>query len=224
MNKFVNLLLLVLIIPIIAFTIFIGFDLPIEIIKISGANAPYKEIIFMGFAVLLFLILVNRSIKRWLGIKMVNQTKRFQWNVEISRERSKQVVLYLVLEASVQLFVAYALYKVSEFALPVSIVLIVFSIDHLILAFVGSILKKFRIGITSKAILVADRETKAVYFQGLKEVDVQQQSLFFDYINDLQLSISSECIPSNDRANFKSFLDKNIDRNRVYFSESLKAF
>lgn len=210
--------------PVIGFSLFVGFDLPIELIKMSGANAPYKTEIFYGFALVLLLILMNRSIKRWIGIKMVNQTNRFQWNVPLNDDRNKQVILYLILEASVHFFVAFSLYKITPQTLPIVLVLALFGIDHLILGILGKYKHLFRIGITSKAILLADREVKAIYFAGLKEVDMQQKSLFFDYKEGLQLSIPSDAIPMNDITDFKNKFESNIKRDQIYFSESFKAF
>lgn len=210
--------------PVIGFSLFVGFDLPIELIKMSGANAPYKTELFYSFALVLLLILMNRSIKRWMGIRMVNQTNRFQWNVPLNNDRNKQVILYLILEASVHFFVAFSLYKITPQSLPIVIVLALFGLDHLILGLLGKYKHLFRIGMTSKAILLADREVKAIYFSGLKEVDLQQKSLFFDYKEGLQLSIPSDSIPMNDIAEFKTKFERNIKRDQIYFSESFKAF
>jgi len=224
MNKFVNILLLIVLIPVIGFSLFVGFDLPIELIKMSGANAPYTTEIFYSLALVLLLILLNRSIKRWLGIKMVNQVARFQWNVPLNNDRNKQVILYLILEASVHFFVAFSLYQITSQTLPIVLVLTISGLDHLVLGLLGKYKKLFRIGITSKAILLADREVKAIFFSGLKEVDLQQKSLFFDYREGLQLSIPSDAIPLKDVSDFKHRFESNIKREQVYFSEIFKAF
>ena len=106
----------------------------------------------------------------------------------------------------------------------VAAVLVLFGFDHLLLAVLGKYKKMFRIGITSKAILLADRETKLIYFSGLKEVSKQQQSLFFDYSNDLQLSLPSDSIPDSKIDIFKTTFENNLNRDKVYFKESFKSF
>jgi hypothetical protein len=224
MNKFINILLLLIIFPVLAYTIFVGFDLPIEFLKTSGANTPYKTEIFSTFALIILIISTNRSVKRWLGLKMVNQIKKFQWNVEMNKERYNQVILYLILESFIHLFLGLSLYKIANEALPLTIVLLLFSLDHLVLAILGKNKNLFRIGLTSKAILTADREVKAIYFTGLRTVSFQQKSLFFDYSNNLQLTLSSDSIPKDERMNFKLALEKNINRDRVFFDESFKEF
>lgn len=224
MNKFINILLLVITFPIILFSIVIGFDIPVEFVKMSGANLPYKTEIFLILASLVFVIGVRRSIRRWIGIRLVNKTSRFQWNAPMGKSRYKQAMLYLYLEALVHVFVAVALYSITNEAFPVALVYVVLALDHLVFAFITNSKKLFRVGITSKAILIADRDVKVVYFTGLKKVDKHQQSLFFDYIKDLQISIPSECIDESQRANFKEKLASNLDRDRVFFTESFKNY
>ncbi|MES2589928.1 MAG: hypothetical protein V4622_13200 [Bacteroidota bacterium] len=224
MNKFINILLLLILFPVISFTIIVGFDIPLEFLKLSGANIPYKTEIFYSFAILFFLIGGRRSLKRWMGIRMVNQISRFQWNAPMGENRYKQSNLYLILEASLHFFMAFALYQISDLALPIVFVLFVLGLDHLFFALLTKSKNLYRVGITSKAIVVADRDLKVVYFSGLRKVDKQQQSLFFDYIKDLQVSFPTDCIDEKMRAEFKEKLASNLDRDRIFFSESFKSF
>jgi hypothetical protein len=222
MNKFVNILQLLIIFPTMALTIFVGFDLPIEFLKTTGANLPFRDVIFMSFAGILLLIGARRAVRRWMGIRMVNQITRFQWNQPMNPGRIKQVNLYLYLEALLHLFVAIAMYRVSAESFFPALVLALLGIEHLMFAWIGNAGQKFRIGITSKAIVVADRDVKVLYFSGLRKVSLHQQSIFFDYIEELQLSFSLDCIAANHRAEFREVIEKNVNRDRVYFSEGFK--
>jgi hypothetical protein len=224
MNKFINILLLLILFPVISFTIIVGFDIPLEFLKISGANMPYINEVFYVFAILIFLIGVRRSLKRWLGIRMVNQTVRFQWTAPMGENRYKQSTLYLFLEAILHFFMATALYQISDYSLPVVFVLVVLALDHVFFAIITKSKNLYRVGITSKAIVIADRDVKVVYFSGLRKVDKQQQSLFFDYIKDLQISFPTDCINESFRAEFKEKLASKLDRDSIFFSESFKSF
>lgn len=224
MNKFVNILLLLISMPVIALTLFVGFDLPLEFLKTSGANIPYRFELFMAFGTIILLIGARRSIRRWMGIKMVSQVDRFQWNVPMAKGRYQQAFLYLVIEAVVHLFVGLSLYLITPLVWPVSLVLVLLSIDHLAFGIIAGWKQLYRVGITPKAILVADRDVKAIYFTGLRQISVHQQSLFFDYIKELQLSIPIDCIEPESRASFRDQITENIDRNRVFYSESFKDF
>ncbi|MBI2257698.1 MAG: hypothetical protein HYU67_02240 [Flavobacteriia bacterium] len=224
MNKFLNILLIIIHFPIILFCIIIGFNFPIDFFNTSGDEIPYKFEIFISIASFIGLIFLYRSVQRWIGIQMLNQKHRFQWNIEMDKSRVNQVFLYLILESLVQVFIGIGLYQLTTYALPLSIVLFLFSLDHLVLAFLGKYGKKFRVGMTKKVLLAVDRDLKSIYFQGLSEVDIQQQSIFFDYINDLQLSIPSDAIPLNKRTEFFLTFEKLINREKVYFSESFKSF
>lgn len=224
MNKSVNILLLVVLFPVIALTLFIGFDLPIELLKTTGEQLSYKLEIYLGFAALMGWIGGRRSLKRWMGVWMITRVEKYKWNQVMSKERYRQARMYLLLESLVHVAVALGLNEISSAALPVVIVLLVFALDHLVFAFLSGKLHFFRVGLTSKALLVADRDVKAIYFNGLKQVSVQQQSIFFDYVKDLQMDFPIQCIAADQRAAFKAILAEQINRERVHFSESFKNF
>lgn len=224
MNKFINILLLIILFPVIGLTIIVGFDIPVDFLKLSGANLPYKLEIFSALAVLIFLIGARRSIRRWMGVRMVNTVKRFQWNAPMNKNRYKQSILYLILEAAVHFFIAITLVEVSFHSWPVALGLTILGIDHLFFAFLSKKRQLFRVGITSKAILVADRDVKALYFSGLKKISKHQQSLFFDYEEDLQIAFPSDCISDSEKEEFKQQIEKFVDRDRVFFTESFKNF
>ena len=61
-----------------------------------------------------------------------------------------------------------------------------------------------------------------VYFSGLRKVTIHQQTIFFDYIKDLQCTFPLNCIDEKDRTNFKNSLEAQIDRDKVFFSDSVK--
>ena len=224
MNKFTNILVLLFVFPALAFTIFIGFDLPIEILKISGASMPHKHEFFIGFAICILIIDGRRSIRRWTGMRMVSQLKRFQWNEPMDKSRVRQVSMYLNLEALMNFFFAIGFYMITPEAWPFALVMAIVGLDHLIFGIYGRLAKKFRVGITKNAIVVADRDVKVIYYTGLRKVTTQQQSLFFDYIKELQMSIPSGSIASENRASFRNAVEANVDRNKVYFSEGFKEF
>ncbi|MCE3296839.1 MAG: hypothetical protein K0R65_2553 [Crocinitomicaceae bacterium] len=224
MNKFINILLLLIIFPAISLAIIIGFDVPLDFLKVSGANIPYKLETFFVFAALVFIIGLRRSLRRWMGVRMVSQLSRFQWNQPMADQRYRQSMLYLTLEALVHVSVAFGLIMLTDYALPLVGVLVLLALDHLFFGWIARAKQLFRVGITSKAVLVADRDLKAVYFTGLRKVSRQQQTLFFDYVKDLQVAFPVDCIHENEHASFREALEKNLNRDSVFFSESFKEF
>jgi hypothetical protein len=78
----------------------------------------------------------------------------------------------------------------------------------------------FRVGITSKAILVSDREIILIYLAGLRKVSVSQQTVYFDYIQDLQLSFPIDCVEPAERAAFFTTLEAQLDPDRVLFQNT----
>lgn len=220
MNKSINILLGFLLFPTMALAIFVGFDLPIEMIKMSGNNLPYKEYIFLGLGLLILIVILRRSIRRWMGMRIVNQVKKFKWNAEVSQERKSRVRVYLILEALVMTFVGIALYMVCESALAPGIAFLIGTLDSIFFAVAGRN-GKYRVGISSKAVIVADREVILLYFTGLRKISAHQQTTYFDYIKGLQLSFPTDCIQEEEREEFLKVLEEQIDPNRVFFSKTM---
>lgn len=220
MNKSINILLGVLLFPTMALAIFVGFDLPIEMFKISGNNLPYKDYIFLGLGLLITIVILRRSIRRWMGMRIVNQVKKFKWNAEVSRERKSRVRTYLLLEAMVMTAVGLALYAVCETALAPCIAFLIGAIDSIIFALAGS-KGRYRVGISSKAVIVADREVILLYFTGLRKISAHQQTTYFDYIKGLQLSFPTDCIQDEEREEFLKVLEAQINPDRVFFSKTM---
>jgi hypothetical protein len=78
----------------------------------------------------------------------------------------------------------------------------------------------FRVGITSKAVLVSDREIILIYLAGLRKVSISQQTVYFDYIQDLQLSFPIDCVEVSERSTFFTSLEAQLDPNRVLFQNT----
>jgi len=222
MNKFINILLLLISFPTLVIAIFVGYDLPIEFLKTSGASLPFKFQIFLSLGIIYYIIIVRRSVRRWMGVAMVSKTKKFKWNVSMGEGRRKQVFLYQWLEALIMSSGGISLYYVCPDAIAPASALWVGSLDNLIFMILGQTKKLYRIGITSKAVVVADREVKVLYLSGLRKVTIHQQTVFFDYIKDLQMTFSLTCIPKEDQVDFKNTLESLVDRDRVFFSEDVK--
>ncbi len=224
MNKSVNILLILLLIPVFGLSIFVGFDLPIEFLKTSGKNLPFQHVIFITFGILIFLLGVRRSMQRWVGIKMVNNLEKYQWNEEIDAKRKSQINMYLLIEGIMHLLVGCALVALTPKVLVIATVFFALGIDHLVFCFVGNFKKVWRVGVTNKAIVVAERDFKVIYFSGLRRVTVHQQTLFFDYIKELQLAISIDSISPENRESFRNVLEEKLNRDKVHFSETFKEF
>ncbi len=219
MNRFINALLVFILIPTMLVTIIVGFDLPLTFLKTTGAELPYRAEIFLSIGVLILLINVRRSIKRWMGIRLVTQVKKFKWNAPVSTTRKKRVTMYLILEIVVFAFVGIALYEVTSQAWMPAIAFVYVALDNIIFTIVGFWTNAFRVGLSSKALIVADREVTVLYFSGLRKVSQQQQSIYFDYIKGLQLHFPTDCIPEEKRAEFFALLESQMDPNRVFFSK-----
>jgi len=214
MNSFTNSFLVFFSLPLIYVCIYIGLDVPIDFMHITGREIPYQNYIFVGFGVVYFILLIWRSIRRWMGMYIVNKTTRFSWNEVISKDRKQRIVVYTMLEVLVMSSLAMALYFIMGVNMIPGIILFAFSLESLIFLIIG-VQNKFRVGISSRAIIVADREVTVVYFSGLQKVTIGNESIYFDYIKDLQLSFPTDCIDSQLLSSFKAGVREMIDKDKV---------
>jgi hypothetical protein len=216
MNRFINALLLFIFFPTLALAIFVGFDLPIESLHTTGALLTHKSAIFLCLGLLLLTVVLRRTIRRWMGMSIVLRKAKFIWNEESALERLKRVRVYTGMEAIVFLASGLGLYSITSYAWLPALALIVVFADNLLFILVGRLKNGFRIGITSKAVIMADREVQIIYFSGLRKISIHQDSLFFDYINELQLNFPIDSIDPKNRDAFFEQLHEQIDRERVF--------
>jgi hypothetical protein len=217
MNSFINVLLLVVSAPTFLLTIFVGFDLPIEMLRMQAVEIPYLDYIFLGFAAILCVISLRRTIRRWSGLYLVNQHTKYVFNAEIKLERKKRVIVYTILEAVVMAYLGYLYTALTPKAWAPSLVMYIFSLEGLLFMMYGLLAKKFRVGITSKAVLVSDREVKVLYFSGLRQISIEQQSIYFEYLGNLQLNFPVDCLDIQNKKEFFDTLRQQVNENRVLF-------
>lgn len=219
MNSFINVLLLVVTFPTMLLSVFVGFDLPIDFLNTTGANLLYRFEVFLGLGMVFAIISLRRSVRRWMGVFMTAKTSKFAWNGAISRERKQRVILYTSIESIVLFFLAMSYYYVTKEAIFISGVLVFFALESM-LFLVINVKNNFRVGVTSKAVLVSDREIILIYLAGLRKVSISQQTVYFDYIQDLQLSFPIDCVEEAERSTFFTSLEAQLDPNRVLFQNT----
>lgn len=222
MNRTVNILLLVISFPAMFFTIYVSFDLPLTFLNTTAAALPYKETVFWVFAGLMLILAGRRSVSRWVGVGMLRKPERFDWSAPIGKERKRQVRMYLLIEAFVALGFMLTCYGLTKDSLPLQIAYGLLFVDQLVFFFIAN--SWYRIGITQKALVVADREVTVLYFSGLRRVELHQQTLYFEYIEDLQLFFPINCIPKQEFSNFRNALESKVNRDKVFFSEKFKNY
>ena len=219
MNRSINILLIFFSFPAFAFIICVAFD--IDFFNIPIAELPFKFHIFIGIATLLLLLIIRRSVSRWVGVTMTRKPERFLWSIPVSNERKKQVRLFLIMETLLALFCMVAVLLLTTEAWPVALVYGIMVLDQVL--FLAIAQSWFRVGITHKAVVVADREVRLLFFSGLRRIETHQQTLYFEYIEDLQLSFPLNCIPDGKYQEFRAGVEERVNRDRVFFSEGFKA-
>lgn len=214
MNKFVNTFLLFLYLPVLLFTVFVGFDLPITMLHVSGQNIPNKEYVFLGIGLLVLLVNIRRTIRRWMGVAIVSKQQKFLWSTPIASSRKKRVATYTLLEGFVFLIAGVALYEITPFAWAPAIAYSYCFVDNVLFLLLTR--NKHRAALSSKALIVVDREVTLLYFTGLRKISIHQQSVFFDYIQGLQLDFPTDCIGEEKQEDFFNALEGVINQDKVF--------
>lgn len=221
MNKFFNALLLIVFFPTMMLSIIVGFDIPLTSLHTSGANLTYSKELFLVLGVFLLLINVRRSIRRWVAMRLVNQLSKYKWNTVVSKERVNRVYVYNFLEALVLVSAGYGVYSLTSQAWMPFVGLAFGALDGIVFVIYGANAAKFRVGFTSKALLSGDRDVSLIYFKGLRRVSIQQQTIFFDFKDELQLRFPIDLIPQEKRDEFFQELKSCVDETRVYFPNNI---
>ena len=221
MNRATNILLMFFAFPAMAYTIFVAFDVPLEMLHISMGSFEHRDKIFLVFALIFLILIVRRSVSRWAGVNMTRKPERFLWSVKVGKERKKNVRLFLIIEMLFAGVFALGLLWLTPESWPIAVAFGVMFLDQLIFMLVAP--RWFRVGIAQQAIVVTDRELRLIYYSGLRRVDKHQQTIYFDYVEDLQLFFPENCIPEGSYTAFREALETKVDRNRVFFSEAFKA-
>ena len=216
MNSFINILTLVLTFPLLALAVYSGFDIPIDSLGMTGSEIPYQEEVFLALGVCILLIQIRRSSRRWMALNLVSKIDRFQWNQPVSNARKWRVLTYNLIESLVMISIGVGLLVINSKTYVPAGVFFLFSLDSIVFSFYGN--NKYRVGLSSKAILIADREIILIYFTGLRKVTVHQQSIYFDYIENLQLTFPTNCIEDKNLSSFFEKLEEVIDKDRVFMN------
>ena len=220
MNRFFNSWILLFTILVFPFALAVGLNEDFEFIglKIQGEEFEYKTIVFSSVAGVLFLLGAVKATKKWLGIRVIKQTKRFKFTCELSQERKKRVLVYNGIEIVFLLLFTGLFGYLSADTLVLALVYFALALEHFLASFVGVTKNKYGVGVSTKALIRVDREVNVVYFKGLQKVTKHQDTLYFDYVNGLTLHIPLNVIPKNKEDEFYTTLRTYVDPNKVYYS------
>lgn len=219
MNKFFNLWILFITIITFPISLAVGLnqDLNLFGFRIPGEEFEYKELFFGIAAGLIFLLGAVKASKKWMGMYIVRQKERFQYSTPISTSRKKRVLLYNGIELLFYALFAYFFFLTEAAWMVGGVFIIIFS-ESLANTFLGISKKGYRVGMTKKALLRVDREVTMVYFNGLEKITKHQQTLYFEYVNDLVLHIPLNVIPEAEKDNFYKALRQQVKPEKVYYS------
>jgi hypothetical protein len=218
MNKFVNIWLFLIAIISFPFAVASGANEDFSILgwRIEGQEFEHYELIFGVTAGVVMLFGAFKASRRWMTVGLLKQKNRFLYTAPVSLERIKRISLYGVVEIIfLGMFATFFIYA-SPDSLFLGLAYIILASEHLIHLFVGLKGQFFAVGITKKAVVAVDREARVMYFSGLRKIARHQQTLYFEYKNDLVLHMPLNML--SDETEFVSELRKVALPEKVFYT------
>ncbi len=220
MNRFFNSWIFFLSIIAFPFVIAVGWNENFQFFgfSIPGEEFAYGYILFPTISGLLLLLGILKAYRKWMGIAIIRQKSKFVFHTLIDTERRKQVTLYNYLELVFLLLISsYYLYFI-EVTPWIALALSFITVEHFLSNAIGLHMKSYGVGISNKAIVRVDREIDAIYFKGLKKITKQQDSLIFDYNNELTLFIPLTCVPPKKMDQFMATIYEKAPKSKVFYA------
>jgi len=221
MSKSTNILLTFLLLPTLFVTLMVGFDLnALGVIK--GIDTPYIHEILNGIGVLVGVLLLWRSFRRWSGLYIFKSKDQFIWIGASTQTHIGRVRLYLFLEALFFGFLALFFFWITELTLVLGFVFLASAAESVLFILLRCNKRYMKAGIIKNGLVIADRDLTFYYFSGLTSVSTQNESIYLSYKNDLCLSFPIHAINKEDRQDFLNHFIQAVDKKRVFVSEKLK--
>ena len=219
MNSFFNGLILVICFITLPFALAVGLneDFTFFGMNIPGEEFAYKDWFFILIAAVVFLLGATKASRKWSALAVVKQKSRFLFAANISAKRKNSIVLFGGLEWLFILLVGTFFLIITRETWVIALVLFIMLFEHILHLSYGLISNKFGVGMTSKAIVAADRSYVVIYFHGLKKVIKQQNNLLFDYGNNLVLELDLDRMEPEQQALFIIELKKIANPKRVFY-------
>ncbi|MDX1650946.1 MAG: hypothetical protein R3277_00525 [Brumimicrobium sp.] len=227
MNRFYNIWIFVFTFLTFPFAVAVGLNMDFTLlgIRIPGEEFAYKDLFFGIVSGIILVLSLLRSSKKWMGIRIINQSDKFRFTSKISSERKSRVVLYNLIEALFSLLIGFTfLYMLPSSVIYLPLVYFLMGADFLINTLVGVSWDNYGIGLTKKAIVAVDRDAKVIYLKGLKCISKHQDTLYFEYKNGLILHFPTNLIPAQKEDAFIEVLKNIADPDKVYYSGFSQEF
>lgn len=200
----------------------ISFDL--ILFGLNPTKLDYKQEIFLSSAVLIGALGMLRMVIRRRNLKIFSDESKFELIVPMSKSAMSHVNLYLIIEAVFMLLMGLFFYWISELTIVIGLVFTVLLIEQVVFLIQSQKTGFCKMGMTTLALISVDRESDVLYYNGLKKIDVDLGRLYFDYKEDLQLSIRIDNIPKEQKAEFDTTLRKCLSKKNVFYTDGYIDF
>ncbi len=220
MNKFVNFLSVIVLVPAALLAFMIKEELEFWPEK-SAAHIPYKNEIFT--AVFAFILLINlfRIYQKWSVLRAFWKIDNFLVKVPVEKSWYTSKSISNWLEA---LFaIAFGLFFIQneEFTRNLGLLLLLFGLENIIYVLSVRSKKMYAVAVNKKALILLDRQLSGYYFHGLRKMEKDFDQIYFEYMDGLQLKFPLKSLSKEDQKAVVSKVLENINQDKVYVDQDL---
>lgn len=220
MNKFVNFLSVIILIPsaFLAFAIKEGLEFWPEK---NAADIPYKTQIYTGVFAFILLINLFRVYQKWSVLRAFWKIESFQIKVPVEKSwyTSKSVSNWL--EAVFALAFGYFFVQNAEWTRNLGLILLIFGLENIFYVIWVRSKNLYAVAVNKKALILLDRQLNGYYFHGLRKMEKDFDQIYFEYMNDLQLKFPLKSLSKEDQKVVVAKVLENINQDKVYVDQDL---
>ncbi|MEZ4936056.1 MAG: hypothetical protein R2799_00520 [Crocinitomicaceae bacterium] len=220
MNKFVNFLSVIVLIP----AAFLAFAIKHELEfwpEKNAAHIPFQTQIYTGVFAFILLINLFRIYQKWSVIRAFWKIDSFIIKVPVEKSwyTSKSVSNWL--EALFAIAFGYFFAQNAELTRNLGLALLLFGLENIFYILWVRSKNLYAVAVNKKALILLDRQLSGYYFHGLRKMEKDFDQIYFEYMTDLQLKFP---LKSLSKENQKLVIEKvleNINHDKVYVDQDL---
>jgi hypothetical protein len=220
MNKLINLLSIVVLIP----SAFLAFAIVNELEfwpEKSAAHLPYQKQIYT--AVFAFILIINlfRVYQKWSIIRAFWKINNFKIRIPAQKSwyTSKSVSNWL--EVLYALAFGYFFTQLGDLTKNLGLALLFFGAENIFYIIWVRTKNLYAVAINKKAMILLDRQFSAFYFHGMRKMEKDFDQIYFEYMDGLQLKFPMKSLGKEDQKKVIEIVMESINQDKVYVDQDL---
>lgn len=220
MNKFVNLISIVILVP----SAFLAFAIQHELEfwpEKSAAHIPYQGQIYTAIFATILILNLFRIYQKWSVIRAFWKIDNFRLRVPVKKGWYQSKSVSNLLEAMYAFAFGYFFTQSGDLTRNLGLILLFFGIENIFYVIWVRTKKLYAVAMNKKALILLDRQFQGYYFHGLRKMEKDFDQIYFEYMDGLQLKFPLNSMDESERREVISALLESINQEKVYVDQDL---